>query len=429
MKTKNLLLNTIACVFFSSNLFAADLCVNEAGSGGCYSTITAALTAANDGDRILIQPKTGNAPYVENLTINKSVQLLSNQEGVMWSLAGNITVTPAVGRTIAIMHMQNTGGNITASGHSPIGTRCKVNIMNCELMNGNINFDYNYFDVNVISNVLSDGYVALRYGNVIGNNITASTYTNMYYPTPYNHRILLYYSTDASATNDTLYIVGNILKIESTVSTYYNNITINSNAQYFYISNNYLTKLSTYSDCYGIRFYIHKTSTVGTNCIYNNTINNPNQNGSTFYPIQIVSNTSGVFDIKNNISYTPNLGGGYNVYSFTATPTVGFSYNFGAPGTLSGIVNNGTNNLNSNSSINYTTGQLNAGSDGINGGYPDLTFYDLDLTVNDVGAYGGSFSLTNFHPITGAARVYFVKAPRTVLQSGTLNIKAESFDR
>ncbi|MFN7014250.1 MAG: hypothetical protein ACK4ON_08285, partial [Bacteroidia bacterium] len=67
--------------------------------------------------------------------------------------------------------------------------------------------------------------------------------------------------------------------------------------------------------------------------------------------------------------------------------------------------------------------------DGINGGAPGISFYDLDLSVNDVGAYGGSYSLNNFHPITGAARVYFVKAPKSVLQSGTLNIKADSFDR
>jgi hypothetical protein len=53
----------------------------------------------------------------------------------------------------------------------------------------------------------------------------------------------------------------------------------------------------------------------------------------------------------------------------------------------------------------------------------------LDLTVNDVGAYGGSYSLSNFYPVTGSARVYFVKAPRTVLQSGTLNVRANSFDR
>lgn len=186
MKTKNLLLSVLTGLLFSANSYAADLCVNEAGSGGCYSSITAALAAANDGDRILIQPKTGNAPYVENLNINKSVQLLSNQEGVKWSLTGNITITPAVGRSVSILHMYNTTGNIVASGNSPVGARCKVNIMDCDLANGYINFNYDYFDVNIVSSIIQDGYVALRYGNVIGNSISASTNSTMIFPSTIN---------------------------------------------------------------------------------------------------------------------------------------------------------------------------------------------------------------------------------------------------
>lgn len=428
MNAKKLLLSTVTGVLFTANLMAADLCVNESGSGGCYSTISAAITAASDGDRILIQPKTGGVPYIENLSINKSIQLLSNQEGVMWDLTGNITITPAVGRTISILHMKNTTGNITSTGHSPVGARCKVNIMNCELMQGYISFDHNYFDVNVVSNVLTNGYVNLRYGNVIGNNINASHNSYMGYSTP-GFYYLINYNSDAIATNDTFYIVGNILTINSTINTYYNNISINSNAHYFFISNNYGSKLnSNYS--MGIYFHTHKTSTIGGHTIWNNTFTDVGSSNNYFYPFYIYENSAGIFDVKNNISLTPNKSSGHNVYYKTANPTVAFSYNFGAPhGTLTGIVNNGTNNLTSNSSINLTTGQLNSGSDGINGGYPDLTFYDLDLTVNDVGAYGGSFSLTNFHPITGAARVYFVNAPRTILQSGTLNIRANSFDR
>lgn len=428
MNVKKLLLGTITGVLFSVNLFAVDLCVNEAGSGGCYSSITAALAAANDGDRILIQPKTGNAPYVENLTINKSVQLLSNQEAVKWSLTGNITITPAVGRSISILHMYNTTGNITASGNSPVGARCKVNIMDCDLANGYINFNYDYFDVNLISSIIQDGYVALKYGNVIGSSISASTHLNMLYLL--SRYILLYFNTDAAATNDTLYIVGNIVNINSGSNVSYTNILLNSTSQFFYVSNNYVTKQNTYYDCEGIRFYNHKNSTLGTNAVYNNTIYTPQSYSYYYDAIDISSNSVGQFDIKNNICYSPNIPAGYVRYYATATPTVGFSYNYCAPnGVLSGIVDNGTNNLSSNSTLNIATGQLNTGSDGINGGYPDLTFYDLDLTVNDVGAYGGSFSLTNFHPITGAARVYFVNTPRTVLQSGTLNIKANSFDR
>mgnify|MGYP001074437376 CR=1 FL=1 len=421
--------NTILAIGISANIYAVDICVNELGSGGCYSSISAAIAAANDGDRILIQPKAGNAPYVENLTINKSIQLLSNQEGVMWSLTGNITITPAIGRQISILHMNNNMGNITASGNSPSGVRCKVDIINCQLLDGYINLNYDNFEVNVVSSIINNGYVAFKYGNIIGNEIMSNNYLKMF-NVPSVGYTLLYCSSDAVSTNDTINIVGNILKNQATVSTNYYNIFLNSNSYFFNVSNNYLTKDNTYYDCGGIIFNIHKSSTLGTNSIYNNTMYNPDNYNYGYFSISVNSTSNGVFDIKNNISICPNKSSGYNRFSFSSGPTIGFSYNYGTNNaSLIGIPDNGTNNLNSNSSINVSNGQLNVASDGINGGYPDLSFYDLDLTVNDVGAYGGSYSLTNFHPITGAARVYYVKSPRTILQSGTLNIKANSFDR
>lgn len=434
MNVKKLLLSCLSGVLFTANLMAADLCVNESGSGGCFSSISAAITAASDGDRILIQPKTGGVPYVENLSINKSIQLLSNQEGVMWDLTGNITITPAIGRNISIMHMKNTTGNITSTGHSPVGARCKVNIMNCELMQGYINFDHNYFDVNVASNIVNNGYIAVRYGNVIGNQVSASWSSYMFYNF-YGWYTLINYNPDFVPTNDTLYIIGNMIKNTSTHATSYNSITVHSNSQFFYVANNYCYTVGSPHQGIGIFFSSHKNSMLGTNSIHNNTMIDVGLSSATYNPISIYENIAGLFDIKNNLSCTPNKptnSSGYNVYNKNnaANPTVAFSYNFTAPlGSTTNIVNNGTNNFTSNTTINIVTGQLNVSTDAINGGYPDLTYYDLDLTVNDVGAYGGSFSLDNFHPISGAARVYFVNAPRTILQSGTLNIKANAFDR
>ncbi|MCO5259379.1 MAG: hypothetical protein M9916_04485 [Crocinitomicaceae bacterium] len=422
--SKKMVLALTVSAFFGANSYAADLCVNELGSGGCYASIGDALTAAVDGDRIIVQPKSGGVPYVENITIDKSVSLLSNTEGVMWLLSGNVTVTPAVGRTVSIMHMKNMSGNIVASGASPAGARCKVNILNCELVSGYIDFNYNYFNMNIAANDLKSGYVSLRYGNVIGNIISAVnnplTVSGYYYTG-------LSYTTDGVATDDTLYIVGN--KITTPVNYGGWDIFLNSNSQFFYIANNFLTMTGNSYSSYpnaGIYSMLHKTSSVGTNSIYNNTCYSAQSSGN-YYAVYVTSNTSGKYDVKNNIAFSNSS---YNYYSFTATPTVGFSYNFGTTGTtLSGIPDDGTNNFSSTSTINTTTGQLNIGSDGFNAGYPDLAFYDLDLTRNDIGCYGGSFSQDNFFPITGAARVYFVKAPRTILQSGTLNVKAESFDR
>lgn len=432
---KKLLLSCLSGTLFATNLIAADLCVNESGSGGCYSSITAALAAASDGDRILIQPKTGGVPYVENLSINKSIQLLSNQEGVMWDLTGNITITPAVGRTISILHMKNTTGNITSTGNSPVGARCKVNIMNCELMQGYINFDFDYFEVNLVSSIVSNGYVVIKYGNIIGNSIKSNSSST--FNVSGNHTGVLI-KTDALHSNDTLYIIGNLIENTNTVN-YTTGINWNNSSQFFHISNNYINNSGYYLHR-AIGITAGKNSSIALNKVHNNTCYSNSGTavyiGGTSYGFQGISiSTSAVpnFQVEflNNIILCPNA----NYHSLadntgTNGGIISFSYNYASPNsTLYGVTNNGTNNLTSNSSINITNGQLNSGSDAINGGYPDLTYYDLDLTVNDVGAYGGSFSLDNFHPITGAARVYFVNAPRTILQSGTLNIKANAFDR
>ena len=409
---------------------AADLCVNESGSGGCYSTISAALAAANDGDRIFIQPKSGGAPYVENLTINKSVQLLSNTEGAKWALTGNITITPAVGRKISILHMKNNAGNIETSSNSPVGVRCQVNIMDCELLAGYINFNYSYYNVNVVACKIT-GYVALQYGNVIGNEITANSYTtDLIYLS--SLRSSIYYGSDAAPTNDTLQVVGNKITYTSTnvCNIVVTGITLNTTSQFFNVSNNYITSPNATSTCsyglHGIYLYNAKNSALTKNTIYNNTF----YTSASGYVYGIYVNShpaSANTEIFNNLILNPNATS-QCLYVYSNNGNIAFSFNYAKTG-IYNLTNDGTNNLNTNTTINLTTGQLNTGSDGINGGYPDPTFYDLDLTVNDVGAYGGSYSLSNFYPVTGSARVYFVKAPRTVLQSGTLNVRANSFDR
>mgnify|MGYP002479593447 CR=1 FL=1 len=49
---------------FSSIASAADLYVRDLGAGGAYSSISAAITAATNGDRIIIRPKAGSLPYI-----------------------------------------------------------------------------------------------------------------------------------------------------------------------------------------------------------------------------------------------------------------------------------------------------------------------------------------------------------------------------
>jgi nitrous oxidase accessory protein len=73
--------------------FAATHCVNTAGAGGCYSSISAAVAAAAPGDTITVEQGT----YNEDVTVTKSLSLVgANRENTVIDAAGmlnGITIT------------------------------------------------------------------------------------------------------------------------------------------------------------------------------------------------------------------------------------------------------------------------------------------------------------------------------------------------
>src|ERR1035438_9510258 len=67
----------VAALIFGSilstgNLFAATLCVNPGGTGGCFSTISAAVTAASPNDTIKVAVGT----YTEDVVIGKALSVV-----------------------------------------------------------------------------------------------------------------------------------------------------------------------------------------------------------------------------------------------------------------------------------------------------------------------------------------------------------------
>lgn len=415
MKTKLLLLAT---VLFTSPLLmrAADLCVNENGNNGCYATIASALAVAVNGDRILVTPKAGHAPYVENLNLNKSVYIICAVDTEKFDVQGTMTVTPAVGRSITVIGMHHVG-NIGASGHSPAGVRCSVSFLSCAI-EGNLNFDYNYFNYTLASSSVI-GSTAFRFGRAIGNDITV-TNTSLYLTGYYSG---VYLSTDALATNDTILVVGNIMRLNA--STYCNGVFAFTNSQFVHILNNLvLIGPSTLSWGGGVMMYDYKTSTLAKNVIMNNTIHS---SGAMHLGIYFINMNPGSYtEVLNNLILGTSSAYG-SIYN--ANGTIAASYN------VSNIAMHPTsldacscNVINSMTTLD-AFGRPQAGSDAINGGSPDFSYYDLDLSINDAGAYGGSFTLDNFFPLTGSTRVFMVLAPRRVNVSGTINIKADTFDR
>lgn len=413
MKTK-LITALAAATFCVTQVKATDYCVNENGNNGCYSTITAAIGVAANGDRIIVEPKAGHAPYVENLNINKSVYIICANDTDKFDVQGTMTITPAIGRSITIVGMHHQG-DISPNGHSPAGTRCSVSFLACNII-GQLNFDYNYFNVTLASSVIQ-GSIGFRYGKVIGNDFTMST-GGFYWS---GIHTAVYLGPDALASNDTMLIIGNRMHLNYT--TYSVGVVSYTNSHFVHIMNNLvLCNNSGYGG--GIYMSDFKPSLISRNLIQNNTIYSPISLYVGLYFSNPISNS--YTEAINNLILGASCTSG-SIYG--ANGTIAISYNVSNIALhTSSIDVCACNVINSNSTLDGA-GRPQVGSDAINGGSPDFSYYDLDLSVNDAGAYGGSFSQDNFFPITGSTRVFYVNAPRRVNVSGTINIKADSFDR
>jgi hypothetical protein len=125
------------------------------------------------------------------------------------------------------------------------------------LESGAISFDANYFDCNISNNTLLSGYIGFRFGKVIGNSVTQL----------YGCSHAIYISTDAVATNDINYIVGNsvIMNEYHWCGTSIGGILNSSTTQFFYIANNFVDTNATYH--IGIYIAGTKDSNANKNCV------------------------------------------------------------------------------------------------------------------------------------------------------------------
>ncbi len=409
---KLILFTAVVIVLFAAK--ATDLVVQENGPVGTYSNIPSAVAAAVDGDRILINNKVGDVPWLDDVTINKSLEFLSAVDSIRFIVKGDYTIVSASDRVVSFVGMENITGDIKATADAS-GNRTTVNIMSCKLTNGDIDFNYNNYNVNVISNILSYGKVSIRFGKVIGNEVSFSSTGNP-----------IYIASDATATEDTIQVIANIV-IGSSNGIYWNSIS-----QYLYFANNYV-RFSSSSYPEGIYVQNVKNSSAGVNTIVNNSFYSSTTSTTTkaglYFSVSIPALVR--LNIYNNVFET-NTTSGFRGISFGTTPngTLNVGFNYSNYFVLSGFGNDGTNVNISTVGIHTTTGVNDIGSPAIDGGHLLPEYNDIDLSRNDAGCYGGSFTLDNFHPIdAGSARVYIVNTPRRVFVGNTMNVEAGTFDK
>ena len=415
MKTKNLLA-LLALLFLGSNpLFATDRIVQQNGPAGTFSSISSAITAAVDGDIIVINNRTDGTAWTEDLTINKSLTLISAADNVQWWMNGAVSFTQAEGRVISLIGMKNTttSGTINKTGTTPVN-RMQINIVHSDI---SANISLTNVNLYLASSVVT-GTVNFSYGKIIGSE--------------FNKTITM--SADATATEDVNLVIGNKM-VAGSVSGYC--FYANSTTQYLQFSNNY-ARGSTGSANAAVAVVALKSGAVGnriTNCSMVCAFTG--STGSAALALYVAQNT-GTLAVENciisgNYVSASNGGNAFLVQSWASsltTFTYNMYYNPFSGTTLSTLQGNIQNT--SLLSTNFTTDGAYTGGSYINLGNPGNTYLDLDLTRNDIGAYGGSYSLENFLPIMSnpqSSRVNLVTGPRVVNQGGIVTIQAIGFDK
>jgi len=389
------LLAIVLTGMFSTTAFAADLYVRNAGTGGAYATISAAITAASDGDRIIIQPKTNGTAYVENLTIYKSLTFISETIYNKYLIQGSVTISPAAGRVVTISNMSlvnNSNYNLTVSGATS-GGRTTVNIYN-SLLNS-VSAGLVNTTTNMSGNTLQGG-ITISHGRITSNKAESiGVYS---------------FAADTSVASPDVEVYGNAIR----------------------------NVLSNYQSNYNFKFYNNFCSHImvngikdgSSNEILNNTVYDPNPGDIPPFYISLNSNTiTGNISIMNNASSFVVGQTAVCIQNNSSNANVTASYNvftnaFVTQGTMTQSNNSGQVNMNFDNAA-YTVTGMN-----VNAGSPVVDYTDLDLTRNDAGHYGGSNSWANYWPIDsgGKPQVNYLLTPRTI-SSGTLNITGSAFSK
>lgn len=387
------LLTLVLTGLFSTTAFAADLYVRNGGAGGAYSTVSAAITAASNGDRIIIQPKINGTAYVENLTINKSLTFVSETNYNKYFIQGTITINPAAGRVVTISSLNSgnfTTYNVVASG-ATTGGRTTINLYNCNLNNVVTN------QANTTTNISGStvlGGISLSHGRVTANK-TQFIYINTI-------------TADTSLATSDIEVYGNKSDF---------GISYSQSSYSFKFYNNF---------CSG--FNINAIKTGSANEIINNTVYAPNPGDIAPFFINLSNGNTGNIAIMNNaasfvVGTTNVCIKNNNNATVTATYNL-FTNAFVTEGNITQSNNSGSVNMNFNNT-EYTISGMN-----VNAGNPAVSYTDLDLTRNDAGHYGGSNSWANYWPADsgGKPQVNYLLTPRTI-SSGTLDISGSGFSK
>jgi len=379
----------------------------SAGNGTTlFTTIASAVAASVNGDRVLIVPGTYNEPA---LTIDKSLTIMGQTDASIVNFNANINIAGFAGMKLQLLGFNLGIYSITSNAVTSgvVTNRAVVNIIKCSM--ASLGTDQNYYELNFVSSRLT-GNLVIRYGNVILSNI-ANLYVN-----------------DEPGAN----LAGKILIANDTIT---GRVNFTHDDYNLCLYNNLLTNLYIWQ---------WNNSTTTTNKILNNDFVS-----GCFLFIPQTNVPAYNFDFSNNqflgtVSFYVANGGccNGNVQAYASNnenqmtgSTTGSSFpNPGVTGffkwTYNGIdlpctIPSAGNPL-VLTKVTGTTGTTNTGN-------PAHDYYDIDLTVNDRGRTGGTYSISNFNPSinpsNGKAFIFDLDIPSDLFPGQSVNVKAKGYQK
>lgn len=416
---------TLLTLFSFTSIFAIDRFVDPNLSSGngttLFTTITSAITAAVNGDRIIVSSGTYNEAA---LTIGKSLQIMPQTPGTTINFNANITIAGFPG-----MKFEITGFNIgvysfgsTFTGD--ITNKAKISIINCN--STNLDFNQSGIELYSISNTIVN-QVTFKNGSIVLNTVGTIYIADSAANSPLTEDKNL---VVANTINSLLYIFNNDNKL----------IIANNNISGAFLMKRWNANSSIRNRIFNnnfnnIKLLVSAGSVPNYNLIFTNNTGNINfynwlDNSVSFDEQHLDYNSQGAEDIiLNNNYYYPMCGCQLNSPSqnqirFPNNDISGvfeWSYNGIAHPQ---VLPSGSQPL-SFTNIAGTTNIVDSGN-------PNHDYYDIDLTINDRGINGGPYSQLNYNaanPNNSKAFIFDLDMPSDLFPSQNVQIKAKGYHK
>jgi hypothetical protein len=402
---KTITLLAILCVV---NVFATDRFVDPNLSQGngttLFTTITDAVAAAVNGDRIIVASSSYNEGV---LNISKSLQIIPKTTGSVISYNGNIVVSGFAGMNLEIIgfdlgvyNLQNNNFSGTDSSYA------SVSVIGCVF--NEVIFDSDFYSLNMLESTTNS--LIFKSGYIVKSNIINSF-----------------------RVEDE---VGSVSTSDRKIKIIANDI--NSG---IYIYNDNFPLLIANNDSGSVNLQRWNPSSDVTNVIHNNNFTggfHMTSRNVPRYNIIVTSNIfGGNFCVANNPNKYSKTGLNFNDPGtaldglFCQVSTNEFP-NPNVPGFFEWSYNAGITfgypTVGSSSSLSVT--MIAGNSKSIDSGNPNHKYYDIDLTLNDVGKMGGPYSQLNYtasNPNNSRAFIFDLEMPVDLFPGQDTEIKAKGY--